>query len=230
MDEDKPAVNIDEAMNITSGTRKYQKRMTMIIILGPLAVASIIVSSEQLFSKSLSPESIARSPYELDNLWGGQEITYIRNFILAGVILGGCFIPHLTDIYGRKRIIKVCCILNAFCLTLVALSVNILMLLIAVFATGMCFVGVYTVGIVMCVESIDFKQRASYLGLYYSAFFISSIITRVLTLLGISWRAIVMFYAMFALIEFFSLKYVFESPRFLLVNVVNIKQCKKIMN
>ena len=39
-----------------------------------------------------------------------------------------------------------------------------------------------------------------------------------------------MFYAFLALIEFFLLKYVAESPRFLLVNVVNIKQCKNILN
>ena len=82
----------------------------------------------------------------------------------------------------------------------------------------------------MCVESVDFKQRGWYLGLYATAFYMSSITTILLTLLDINWRAIVIFYALLALIEFFLLKYVAESPRFLLVNIRNIKECEKIMN
>ena len=232
MDEDNligMAVNIDEAINITAGTRKYQKIMVMIIALGPFTVTSIIVSSQQLLSNSF-PIVIMKSPYDLDTLWDGQEIAYFRNFIVTGVILGSFFIPYLADIYGRKRIIKVCCILNAFCLTLVALSVNVLMLLIAGFGVGICLVGVFIVGIVMCVESVDFKQRGWYLGLYATAFYMSSITTILLTLLDINWRAIVIFYALLALIEFFLLKYIAESPRFLLVNIRNIVECKKALN
>ena len=128
-------VNIDEAMNITAGTRKYQKIMTMIIALGPFTVASIIVSSQQLLSNAF-PIVIMKSPYDLDSLWDGKQIASFRNFILTGVILGAFFIPYLADLYGRKRIIKLFCILNAFCLTLVALSINVLMLLIAGFVSA----------------------------------------------------------------------------------------------
>ena len=222
-------VSIDEAMNITSGTRKYQKIMTTILMLGPFTVAPTIVSSELLFSNS-SSEFITSGFDCLDNLSKEEEIIYFRNFMLAGMILGSLFILYLADLHGRKRIIKLFCILNAFCLALVALSVNMLMLLIAGFSTGMCFVGVYVVGIVLCVESVDFKQRGWYLGLYLIAFFISPIVTILLSLLGINSRAIILFYSFLALIEYFLLRYVAESPRFLLVNIRNIEECKSVLN
>ena len=223
-------VNIDEAMNITAGTHKYQKIMTFTIMLGPFSIAPIIVCSRLLISKYFSPKFTQSGPGVLDNLWLGQEITYFRNAILGGVILGSLFIPYLADLYGRKRIIKIFSFLSAFCLTLVALSMNMLMLMVAGFATGMCFVGVYIVGIVFCTESVDFKQRSWYVCLYLTAWLISPIMAIILFLLGIDLRMIIMLYAFLALLEYFLLKYVVESPRFLVSNVVSIEKCQKALN
>ena len=39
-------VNIDEAINITSGTRKYQKTMVLILLLGPFSVSPILMCSQ----------------------------------------------------------------------------------------------------------------------------------------------------------------------------------------
>ena len=223
-------VNIDEAMNITAGTRKYQKIMIMIIMIGPLTISSKVVCSNHFVTEALSSEFTKSGLDMLDPLWKGHESTFFIDLLIAGVIFGSLFIPHLADIYGRKKIIKNFCILNAFCLMLAGLSVNMLMLLIAGFALGFCFVGVYIVGIVLCVESVDFKQRAWYLGLYAIAYFMSPVLTMLLSLLTINWRVVILMYSFLALIEFFLLKYVAESPRFLLVNVRNIEECKKVLN
>ena len=233
MGENKPTngiVSIDEAMSITAGTLKYQKIMCLVIMLGPSAIAPIIVCSSLLIFTYLSSEFTKSGSNVLDTLWVGQEITFFRNAILAGVILGSLSIPSLADLFGRKRIIKIFSILNAFCLTLVALSVNLLMLMIAGFAIGICFVGVFVVGIVLCTETVDFKHRAWYMCLYMIAYLISPIISILLFILGINLRVIIMFYAFLALLEHFLLKYVVESPRFLLTNSVNIEKCTKALN
>ena len=45
-------VNIDEAINITTGTRKYQKIMVLILLLGPFSVSPIIMCSEFFLPQS----------------------------------------------------------------------------------------------------------------------------------------------------------------------------------
>ena len=224
-------VYIDEAMNITAGTRKYQKIMIMIFMIGPFTITSISVFNTYLVSEALlSPEFTKSGLDDLDLLWEGRESTFFIDVILAGVILGSLFIPHLADLYGRKKIIMNFCILNAFSLMLAGLSVNMLMLLIAGFILGFSFVGVYIVGIVLCVESLDFKQRAWYLGFYFIANNILPILTILLSLLEINWRVVILMYSFLAFIKFLLLQNVVESPRFLLVNVRKIEECKKALN
>ena len=62
------------------------------------------------------------------------------------------------------------------------------------------------------------------------ASFTSQILNTLLLLLNVSWRVVILIYSFLAFIEFFLLKYVAESPRFLLVNVRNIEECKKVLN
>ena len=199
-------------------------------MLGPFTISCITSFSDNLVSEVLSSESTKSGLDDLDPLWEGQEFTILIDFFLTGLILGSLFIPYLADLYGRKKIIKTFCILNAFCLMLAGLSINMPMLLIAGFALGFCFVGVYMVGIVLCVESVDFKQRAWYLGLYMLAYSMSPIVLMLFSLLAINWRVVMLMYSFLAFIEFLLLKYVAESPRFLLVNVRKIEECKKVLN
>ena len=90
-------------MNITAGTRKYQKIMITIIMMGPFTVSSIIFLSKNIPFKELSPEFTDSDFGDLYILWEGHESTCLIYLIQAGLILGSLFIPHLADLYGRKK-------------------------------------------------------------------------------------------------------------------------------
>ena len=223
-------VNIDEAINITSGTRKYQKTMVLILLLGPFSVSPILMCSQ--FYLPQSSDSWLKNTM-IEELFplaqDSDQATIFRNFYSAGVITGCLIIPWLADKHGRKKVLKKYLIIGTVSVAIAALSINLTMMCIAGFAVGSFYVAVNIVGFTLCMETLDFKYRNYYLGFYQISWSLSSVFFASLFLVDLYWRYILLVSAGILVLELFLLTYVEESPRFLLTNVGDIKGCRKIM-
>ena len=226
------AVNIDEAINITSGNRKYQKFMVLVLGIGASSVSPLFLSSQFFIPtsnelKHLDSSAIHDSEiHQVDN----QQNIIFKDFLFTGVMLGSLIIPWIADSFGRKKIVKNSCVIGAISLVVAALSTTINMLYIAGLMVGFSFAGLVLISIILVVESLDFKNRASYFVIYPIFWYLNSAFAITLSFLEFYWRYTLLICAGLLWIEFFLLDYVHESPRLLLVNVVNIEECTNIMN
>ena len=137
--------------------------------------------------------------------------------------------PWLADRYGRKRLLKYCCIIGTLCFTILALSPNKIVLWITSFGIGAVEIGVHTLSVILCVETIDFKRRSQYIGSFSIAMSAFSIFIMILVDLNINWRYLVLIPAVLLLLQVFLMSYVVESPRFLATNQGNIEAATKVI-
>ena len=223
-------VNIDEAINITSGTRKYQKIMVLILLLGQFSVSPIIRCS-QFYLPQTSDSWLKNTMIEelIPLAKDSDQITIFRNFYYAGMIIGSSIIPWLADKHGRKKILEKYLIIGTVSVTIAALSINFTMICIAGFVIGSLYATVYILSFVLCIESLDFKYRNYYIGSYQIFWSLSTALFTSLFWLGLNWRYILLVSAGILVLEMYLLTYVEESPRFLLTNVGDIKGCRKLL-
>ena len=224
-------VNIDEAINITSGTRKYQQFMVLILLLGLFSVSPIIMTSSFFLPQPSDSWFSNSASYELAPLWeDSNQVVAFRTIYFLGVIVGCLILPWLADKYGRKKVIEKSLILGTFSMGIAALSINMIMMCIAGFFIGTMYVACNIIGFVLCMESLDFKYRNYYLGFYQLAWPVGSAFSTALYWSGLYWRYTILISAGILLLEIYLLAYVAESPRFLLTNIFNVKGCQKLMN
>ena len=205
-------VNIDEAINITAGTRKYQKIMILILLLGPFSISPFLncsdfflpESSDSWFKDSASDE-LAPLP---DN---SNKRNAFRNFFFGGWIIGCLIIPVLADKYGRKKVIKKCLILGTISMVIAAFSINMVMMCIAGFFIGALYAHSYLIGFILCMESLDFKHRNYYLGVFQMAWPISGAFFIALYWLDLYWRYNMLISAGILIMELFLFAYLEES-------------------
>ena len=223
-------VNIDEAINIASGTRKYQKIMVLTLLLGPFSISPIIMCS-QFFLPQLSDDWLKNTMIEelFPLAQGLDQVNLFRNFFSAGVIIGCLIFSWLADKYGRKKVIEKSLIIGSVSMAIAALSINFTMICLAGFVIGSMYVAIHLTGFILCMESLDFKDRNYYLGIYQLSWPLSTAFFTALFWVGIYWRYILLVSAGILITEMYLLTYVEESPRFLLTNVGDIKGSRKIM-
>ena len=227
-------IYVEDAINITSGTRRYQKLVICILSLGTLSVSSIFMNiqyflplKEKTCTQGPGPSYCSNSyqktaSYDL-NISEDQEITKLATFCLfSGAMLGSLIIPWLSDRWGRLKIIKKCCFGAAVSFVIFILSINQIMLLGSMFLIGLLSSGFFTMSFVLCSEILDFKHRNLYLGLFYASWNVFSLcFTLIFVLEIISWRCIFLISTISILIELILLRYLLESPRFLLTNLAD---------
>ena len=138
--------------------------------------------------------------------------------------------PWLADMYGRKKVIEKFLLVGTVFIIITALSFNILMMCIAGFFIGSTYVAINIIAFVLCMESLDFKYRNYYLGLYQIAWPLGAAFSTALYWSGLYWRYTILISAGILLLELYLLAYVAESPRFLLTNIFDVKGCQKVMN
>ena len=214
-------ITIEEAINITSGTRKYQKLLTIIIALGCIAVTPMIRTigffiqvrdchySEYCEGKEFYSRS---ATYDLSTSEESDEIYILfLNSFLAGRFIG-CLVPWLADMYGRKKVIKYCSLLGAFCFTVLALSPTLLIFLISAFLIGVVDTGIRYTSVIICVETIDFKVRNLYIGLIWMSGLSFTIVLKLITELNIYWRYFVLISTCLLLLQFCLMRFIEESP------------------
>ena len=226
------AVNIDEAINITSGNRKYQQLMLFVLGLGSCSMSPLFLSSEFFIPTSNELkhlDSSAIHDFEIEQVYNEQNILF-KEFLFTGVILGSLIVPWLADRLGRKKMIKNSCVIGAVSLVVAALSTTINMLYIAGLMVGFSSIGLHLISIILVVECLDFKKRAFYFVIYPICWSLYTASAITLSFFELYWRYNLLIYAGLLLVEFFLLNYLHESPRFLLANAVNIEKCTNVMN
>ena len=231
----KDPINIDEAINITTGTLKYQKILVLVLGLGFSSLNLIAVDQVFYLPRERNSKDENDATYEIGGTFGGiLGLDYLgssRISFLFGVLVGSIFIvSYLADRYGRKVIIEKFGILGIISMIFTALSTNMLMMYISAFVNGLAFVGLCLTGIVLCVESIDFKHRELYVGIFMVIPQVWIIITIILLRSVIYWRYVILISSVPLLLELYLLTYVQESPRFLLSNAFDIEGCTKALN
>ena len=234
-------VNIDEAMNIVSGTRKYQKLMILILSLSNTAIFAMIDCSHYYLpdvpADCTSPSSCesyeffknsAAFDFGLFESSRNLRDSFFTYYNIGKII--GCLVPWLADIYGRKKIIIYNCILGVFSFTLLALSVNQTLLYISAFLIGIVELGILVTTIILCVETMDFKKRNIYIQMIWIIMPMCSIIFIVLLQLQVPWRYVLLICPLSILVQLLFMPYIQESPRYLLTNRCNIKAATKAIN
>ena len=224
-------VNIDEAINITSGTRKYQKIMVLIMVLMPFSVSPLIMCS-RFFLPQSSDFWFRNSASDEFNLLpkDSNQVIAFRTCYFSGVIVACLILPWLADKYGRKLVIKRYLIVGTISTVILALSINMIMMCIAGFFIGGIFVVANVSGFVLCMECLDFKYRNYYIGYFQITWPLGSAFFTVLYWAGLYWRYNILISAGILLLALYLLAYVAESLRFLLTNIGNIEECYKIIN
>ena len=226
-------VSIDEAINVTSGTRKYQKLMVLICMLGPLTISPIIMCSyiyiNQAFKKS-SPEGWLIGGYD-KNSWEIQngEVLF-RQLFFGGLIIGCLILPPLADIYGRKKVMKNYFVLAGGFVVLAAFSTNFTVLCVAAAFLGALYVAANSIAFVLCLESLDLLYRNQYLGIYQIMWYVASALVTAIYWSGLNWRYVILLSAGVLYLEIYLLKYVQESPRYLLSNAGSVQACENVLN
>ena len=235
----KGTITIEDAINITSGSRTYQKRLLIILVLGQNAVASFIMTTP-FFLPSLSCGSSSdciiderlknSASYEL-SITGEKDnqIAIFRTIYFTSIMLGSWVLTWIADKYGRKLVIKYSCIAGALFMTIGALSVNIYMLWVMAFGIGVLEIGFFIMGIVLLNEMVDYKYRNLYFGVYGSMWGGSATIFTLLYMFNLYWRFVLLLSMSFLLLQFFLMTYVHESPRFIITNLGDIEAATTVM-
>ena len=230
---------IEEALNATTGSRKYQKRMLLILMLGSMAISPLsmcnqfflpyLPSNSELSAPEPDLSNISETPHPAPNDLHPPEHIF-ASFYSAGMFFS-CFIfPLVIDRNGRKAMVKYSCIICAGIYSMIALSEVWYMSWTFGFIAGALDTGIYISSFILCAELIDFKKRNLYLGLYTLAWPVSAVIFTGIYMTGISWKYVISISVWLILLELCLLRYVVESPRFLLTNAVNVEAATKAMN
>ena len=219
-------VTIEEALNLTSGTRKYQK-LLMIIIIPAIAIMNLMNANSykilQLeFDYNDAENTLDRS---IEN---DQNITIFIIVAYVGGLIGFLF-PWLSDRYGRKKILKILCLIGGISLILLALSLNNTVLRVAGFLIGATTNGMICISVILCVETIDFKKRSQYIGYLFTTVLASNELSHFFISSLELWRNFMLCCAFLMILNFFAMSYIEESPRFLLTNQANIKASTKVI-
>ena len=230
-------INIDEAINATSGTRKYQKIMVGILLLGAFSISPIVMCSDFYLPEFATPDEkikSGKSKTATDDLGPneGSIATKVlfRYFYFGGLIIGFLVLPWLADKYGRKKVIQNYFVISAMALTAAAFSFTALSLCIAGFFIGVHYIVADSLSLILCLETLDLKNRNLYLGLYQTAWPFASALFTVLYWFDVYWRYAILVSAIILLIEIYLLAYIEESPRFLLTNAVDVQACYKALD
>ena len=98
-------ISIEEAINLTSGNRKYQKRTLFILMLSSIAMSPIDMCSQFFLP---APSLVKTNYYEKSatndfNIEYDEQTVSFNNYYSLGKAIGCFIIPLLMDRYGRKK-------------------------------------------------------------------------------------------------------------------------------
>ena len=232
-------ISIEEAINITSGTRVYQKRIFLILMLGEMSLASFIMTTT-FFLPSIDTDLTGScenagqlknsATCDLDIIGdNAYQINVFRTIYFLSIMLGSWAITWLADKYGRKIVIKYCCLGGSIFLFIAAISMHISMLWIAAFGVGFLEIGFFITANILLLEMVDSTCRNLYSGLFTATWGFSAAVFTVFYMLDIHWRWLLIASSLLLLLEFFLMPFVHESPRFLLTNLAEHEATEKIM-
>ena len=229
---DQEIVSIEDAINITSGTLKYQKILVLIQLIGIIGTvpimmclqSAILLIAENCTSVEACDEYDTLGPIKKNN--AASDIFQVSFHI--GNIIGLFGLSLLADRYGRKTIIMISCITGGCVLTTTAFSINTVMLCIGMFSFGVLYPGIFSISFILSMETINYKYRNRFLGLFFIS---SSLSTALFSILyrDITWRYLVIVSAASLLIQASLMRYTYESPRYLATNKVDIEATINIL-
>lgn len=221
-------IYIEDAINITSGTRKYQKISICILSLSPISLSLIILTTSYYF-----PLIPCRSNDCSNELGKDRTLELSRNFWLCyflGGMIASFIISLVADRYGRVRIIKKCTLLAPVFYTIFVFLMNQTMILLSIFSIGLLGNAIHNLSFIYLSEIIDFRHRNLYLGLFYVSWNVSQLLFIFLFRFGIYWRQLFLISIGCTVLEALLIPYIVESPRFLVTNLVDIEAASKVLN
>ena len=234
-------ISIDKAIELTAGSRNYQKRALFILILGEAAICSFMLTN-QLLLPTISCEKPSIDDCNIDdrlknsaafefNVIGSNkyQVGLFRTIYFLGILMGSIIIPWLSDKYGRKIIVLYSCISGAALFTTASFAVNMEMLTAIAFGLGFFDVGFFIMSFVLYTEVLDYKYRNIYLMVYKSLGPVTAIVFILIYMSGLYWRYILLLSGSILVLECLLLPFVYESPRFLLTNLGDVKASTEVI-
>ena len=168
--------------------------------------------------------------YDLDTM-GDKEylINYFRTGYFFGMIVGSVIIPWISDKYGRLPTIRYTSILGIVCYTVIAFVPNMIVMSVLAFAIGLLEVGFFIMSFVLLTEMLEYHYRNMYIGVYKVFVPLSAIWTIGLYMISLHWNYILFLSGLYLALKLLLLGYVYESPRYLITNRVDIEEATRVI-
>lgn len=235
-------LTMEDAIARVSGNYAYQKRTLLILSLSQFALSFIIMGLPFMLPPGeldCDSEGVCKVPEKFLNtatadfhLFGTKKylIGLVGTSYFIGMMIGALFISWISDTYGRQKTIKLFTLLGVPVMLLIAFSWNIWVIVVSYFFVGMLEIGIYVPGFIMLTEYVKSAHRNLFSGIFFSCWGIFAIFLSMLYMLGVPWRITFILASISLLSQFFFVNYIYESPRFLLVNHKNIEETLKVLN
>ncbi|OMJ75380.1 hypothetical protein SteCoe_25497 [Stentor coeruleus] len=235
-------MTIDNAIAKVSGNHRYQKRIIYILCLSQLSLSIMIMGTPYMIPSidqdcdSLNicsiPDSLTNSATFDFQLFNEKKylIGLVGTSYFAGMITGVLFLSWFSDTYGRIKSIKYFTIIGVPVLAFIAFSWSIWVIIISYFFVGLLEIGIFVPSFILLTENSKASHRNFFSGIFFSIWGIFTSFISILYLLSVPWRFTIIISIFTLLCQIFLIRYVHESPHFLLANHKNIDETIKVLN
>ncbi len=177
------------------------------------------LSLAELASIEIDPSSVFNWAYAFKLVCSPDEtIEFIGIFYFLGSVVSSIVLSHISDMYGRRKVIIICSTLMFFSVVQLFYLKSLYQLLIFCVTTGICSIIIPT-SLVMMSESINERDSGLSMSIGYCSYPLVGVINALIMYFMQDWRyfLILLTFISFTstLLSFFFLK---ESPKWLLAN------------
>ena len=209
-------ISISEAIDMTSGSLKYQSQILFISILTQFGLSCYMSGLSYMLPDTLKGPT-ATTSFQLVNRDDSVR-SLITNAFYIGIPIGSLVFAWIADKYGRKLVLQQGTFWSAVFLIFGAISLTERMLLLASLFLGIFLVSGLIGGILMLVEVTPKKSRAKMTSILLAAWSSGLLFNSVMYTAMVSWRITLASAGLILILAQIFLQRVFESPRYLLAN------------
>lgn len=220
-------ISISEAIEITSGTLKYQYYTTAILGLCQFTFSIYILGLPYMLSQN-TDLSISSDFLNFSN-----DQKYLKEIIIdvyfIGITLGSILFSWLADKYGRKKVLKIATLFYSLFSFIISIALSINVLVICSFFLGFFFQNVLSITFIILTEVLPINSRVVLSSLLMSCWSLGLIYNSLMYLYEVSWRYNLMIISFMLLLCYKLFDFIYESPRNLLL-CNNPEKALKVLN